>query len=205
MFPQPSPSAFYQPSSHSFFYAPPQSRSVSSTSSRSSRSSSSSSSEDDGDVLPSSLSSASSASSAGNYNYTTTSPDLSSLAPSSLRPSAPARAPGLPSALSSSSPSLNTSLLPRHHLSATASSADSESEDSAPITPLPGRLPRPKSKLDRERELASGLGGSGGQKKEGLGKKLMRKRADSLKWAKYATQGPVEMELGLSNEELRRA
>ncbi|SGY69326.1 BQ5605_C004g02997 [Microbotryum silenes-dioicae] len=37
-----------------------------------------------------------------------------------------------------------------------------------------------------------------------MGKNLARKRADSFKWSKYAGMGSVTIELGLSNDELRR-
>ncbi|GAA6022063.1 hypothetical protein JCM10207_001036 [Rhodosporidiobolus poonsookiae] len=135
-----------------------------------------------------------------------TSPDLSSLTPSAALPSAsPLRAPGLSAPSSPSSRSgfaLSRSSSPAGSPAATAD-ADEEDEDDAPITPLPRGLPRPKTKLDRERERSLGLNGAG-QKREGLGKKLARKRADSLKWAKYANVGTFEVELGLSNEDLRR-
>ncbi|GAA6050559.1 hypothetical protein NBRC10513_004150 [Rhodotorula toruloides] len=125
-------------------------------------------------------------------------PDLSRLTPRSAVPSSPKRAPG-PSApsftRSTSSPDPNTSA---------STHEDSEDDSEAPITPLPRSLPRPKTKLDRERERANGFS-SGGQKREGLGTKLARKRADSLKWAKYANVGTFQVELGLSNDELRRS
>ncbi|GJN94769.1 hypothetical protein Rhopal_007861-T1 [Rhodotorula paludigena] len=83
---------------------------------------------------------------------------------------------------------------------------DDEERDSAPITPLPMHLPRPKTKGDRERERALGLNRAApGQKREGLGMKLARKRADSLKWAKYANVGTFQVELGLSNDDLKRS
>ena len=66
-------------------------------------------------------------------------------------------------------------------------------------------LPRPKTKQDRERERAAGRGpANAGVKREGLGTRLARKRADSLKWAKYANVATFQVELGLSNDELRR-
>ncbi|GAA5916291.1 uncharacterized protein JCM6883_001451 [Sporobolomyces salmoneus] len=77
-----------------------------------------------------------------------------------------------------------------------------EARESA-FTPLPSGLARPKTKADREREKALGLN-SGPGKKDSMAKKLMRKRADSLKWAKYATVGTFEIELDLSNDDLRR-
>ncbi|GAA5828639.1 hypothetical protein JCM11251_000883 [Rhodosporidiobolus azoricus] len=167
------------------------------------------------------------ASSFSHHHMTRTSPDLSRLTPSSSVPSSPKRAPGLspsssyslrPSSLSApASPSLGETgefSLPSPLTSSSSpaspthsNDAAEEDEDEAPITALPGRLPRPKTKLDRERERATGLGlngGAGGVKKEGLGKKLARKRADSLKWAKYANVGTFEIELGLSNDELMR-
>lgn len=79
----------------------------------------------------------------------------------------------------------------------------SESRESA-FTPLPSSLPRPKTKADREREKSLGLNGGPG-KKDSMAKKMMRKRADSLKWSKYATSGNFEFELNLSNDELRRS
>ena len=82
---------------------------------------------------------------------------------------------------------------------------DDEAEESreSAFTPLPSSLPRPKSKADREREKALGLNAGPG-KKDSMAKKMMRKRADSLKWAKYATVGTFEFELDLSNDDLRR-
>ncbi|GAA5877825.1 hypothetical protein JCM16303_000251 [Sporobolomyces ruberrimus] len=77
-----------------------------------------------------------------------------------------------------------------------------EAHESA-FTPLPSSLPRPKTKADREKEKALGLN-SGPGKKDSMAKKMMRKRADSLKWAKYATSGAFEIELDLSNDDLRR-
>ncbi|GAA5980320.1 hypothetical protein JCM5350_000943 [Sporobolomyces pararoseus] len=71
------------------------------------------------------------------------------------------------------------------------------------FAPLPSGLPRPKTKADREREKALGLNGGPG-KKDSMAKKMMRKRADSLKWAKYATSASFEIELDLSNDDLRR-
>ncbi|GAA5917024.1 hypothetical protein JCM6882_001308 [Rhodosporidiobolus microsporus] len=157
-----------------------------------------------------------------------TSPDLSSLTPSASVPSSPKRAPGLSPSSPSHSPLVASSLsapaspslalsgegdfsLPGPAVSssdpavaADAALEEDEEEDEAPITALPGRLPRPKTKLDRERERAAGLSTGGGMKKEGLGKKLARKRADSLKWAKYANVGTFEIELGLSNDDLMR-
>jgi len=80
---------------------------------------------------------------------------------------------------------------------------ESEARESA-FTPLPSSLPRPKTKADREREKSLGLNGGPG-KKDSMAKKMMRKRADSLKWAKYATISNFEVELDLSNDELRRS
>lgn len=77
-----------------------------------------------------------------------------------------------------------------------------EARESA-FTPLPSSLPRPKTKADREREKALGLN-LGPGKKDSMAKKMMRKRADSLKWAKYATTASFEIELDMSNDELRR-
>ncbi|GEM11789.1 hypothetical protein Rt10032_c17g5806 [Rhodotorula toruloides] len=128
-----------------------------------------------------------------------TGPDLSRLTPRSAVHSSPKRAPG-PSA-----PSLTrSSSSPQDPTTSSAVQEDSEDESEAPITPLPRSLPRPKTKVDRERERANGFS-SGGQKREGLGTKLARKRADSLKWAKYASVGTFQVELGLSNDELRRS
>lgn len=84
-----------------------------------------------------------------------------------------------------------------------AADAD-ECEDGGELSTLPTRVPRPKSKADRERERALGLVPHPGQKREGLGVKLARKRANSLKWAKYANVGAFEVELGLSNDDLKR-
>ncbi|GAA5938669.1 uncharacterized protein JCM15063_005387 [Sporobolomyces koalae] len=78
-----------------------------------------------------------------------------------------------------------------------------EDDDEGAFTPLPSSLPRPKTKADRERERSLGLNAGPG-KKDSLAKKVMRKRADSLKWAKYATSGAFEVELDLSNDELKR-
>ncbi|GAA5953582.1 hypothetical protein JCM3765_006912 [Sporobolomyces pararoseus] len=77
-----------------------------------------------------------------------------------------------------------------------------EARESA-FAPLPSSLPRPKTKADREREKALGLNAGPG-KKDSMAKKMMRKRADSLKWAKYATTASFEIELDLSNDDLRR-
>ncbi|POY72088.1 hypothetical protein BMF94_4895 [Rhodotorula taiwanensis] len=87
----------------------------------------------------------------------------------------------------------------------TTDDADEESDD-MPIQPLPMHLPRPKTKQDRERERAVGGAArvNGAGKREALGTRLARKRADSLKWAKYASVGTFEIDLGLSNDELRR-
>ncbi|GAA6044334.1 hypothetical protein JCM8097_002328 [Rhodosporidiobolus ruineniae] len=151
-----------------------------------------------------------------------TSPDLSSLTPSASVPSSPKRAPGLspsssPAAYGSLSAPASPSLLDgcfslpapaaRSSSSATSTAVASDDEESdAPVTPLPGRLPRPKTKADRDRERALNLSShTPGTKREGLGVKLARKRADSFKWAKYANVGTFEVELGLSNDELRRA
>ncbi|GAA5863739.1 hypothetical protein JCM8547_006050 [Rhodosporidiobolus lusitaniae] len=156
-----------------------------------------------------------------------TSPDLSSLTPSASVPSSPKRAPGLSpsfgatrspkSTLSVSAPaspsltgdfSLGSPAVPNTSSSSASPAAEDadESDSEAPITALPGRLPRPKTKLDRERERQNVLNGNAAApaKREGLGQKLARKRADSLKWAKYANVGAFQVELGLSNEELRR-
>jgi len=76
-----------------------------------------------------------------------------------------------------------------------------EARESA-FTPLPSSLPRPKTKADREKEKALGLN-SGPGKKDSMAKKMMRKRADSLKWSKYANAS-FEIELDLSNDDLRR-
>ncbi|BGP20787.1 hypothetical protein JCM10213_008924 [Rhodosporidiobolus nylandii] len=116
-----------------------------------------------------------------------TSPDLSSLTPTSFFPSSPKRAPGL-------SPSQSPSLSATRR----GGNQDEDEEDDVPITSLPSRVPRPKNLRDCRAEAA------GGVKKEGLGKKLARKRADSLKWAKYANVGTFEIELGLSNDDLMR-
>ncbi|GAA5909593.1 hypothetical protein JCM8208_007194 [Rhodotorula glutinis] len=155
-----------------------------------------------------------------------TSPDFSSLTPHSAAPNSPLRAPGLPSL----APSSSRSSYPHHHhhhhhsssspaatssLSAAAPSPavnaarranddDDECEDGGDLPTLPMRVPRPKTKADRDRERALGLVPNPGAKREGLGVKLARKRANSLKWAKYANQGAFEVELGLSNDDLKR-
>ncbi|GAA5877587.1 hypothetical protein JCM3774_006125 [Rhodotorula dairenensis] len=109
------------------------------------------------------------------------------------------------------SPSSSGSAVSARGISALAASASSasvvaeETEDDVPIHPLPMHLPRPKTKQDRERERALGRGPAQvGVKREALGTRLARKRADSLKWAKYASVGTFQVELGLSNDELRR-
>ncbi|GAA5876674.1 hypothetical protein JCM1840_000757 [Sporobolomyces johnsonii] len=81
---------------------------------------------------------------------------------------------------------------------------DDEAGELADLTPLPMHLPRPKSMADRERERQLGLSGGSGRK-DSLATKLARKRADSLKWAKYANIGTFEVDLSLSNDELRRS
>ncbi|GAA5967857.1 hypothetical protein JCM21900_003815 [Sporobolomyces salmonicolor] len=81
---------------------------------------------------------------------------------------------------------------------------DDDEAGEADLTPLPTHLPRPKSLADRERERQLGLGGGSGRK-DSLATKLARKRADSLKWAKYANIGTFEVDLSLSNDELRRS
>ncbi|GAA5982675.1 hypothetical protein JCM11641_002332 [Rhodosporidiobolus odoratus] len=124
--------------------------------------------------------------------------DFGTLTPASFLPSSPQRASQLVSDVSVDAEPVTDSAL------SLADEDEEEENDEAPITPLPGRLPRPKTKLDREKERAAGLGGNG-RKREGLGKKLARKRADSFKWAKYANVGTFEIELGLSNDDLRRA
>lgn len=117
---------------------------------------------------------------------------------------------GSSSALSSSSSSSSVWARSPSALAASSAStapivAPEEDDDAAPIQPLPMHLPRPKTKQDRERERAAGRGPSNaGVKREGLGTRLARKRADSLKWAKYANVATFQVELGLSNDELRR-
>ncbi|GAA5939313.1 hypothetical protein JCM3775_007187 [Rhodotorula graminis] len=148
-----------------------------------------------------------------------TSPDFSSLTPHSAAPNSPQRAPGLPSLGPSSSarspyPHHPSSSSATSSLASTPSSAvnavphddddDDECEDGGELPILPMRVPRPKTKADRDRERALGLVPNPGAKREGLGVKLARKRANSLKWAKYANQGAFEVELGLSNDDLKR-
>ena len=115
---------------------------------------------------------------------------------------------GSSSALSSSSSSSVWARSPSALAASSASTAPiiaREDDDAAPIQPLPMHLPRPKTKQDRERERAAGRGpANAGVKREGLGTRLARKRADSLKWAKYANVATFQVELGLSNDELRR-
>ncbi|GAA5853215.1 hypothetical protein JCM9279_006264 [Rhodotorula babjevae] len=147
-----------------------------------------------------------------------TSPDFSSLTPHSAAPNSPQRAPGLPSLapVRASYPhhhhhsSATSSLASSHTAPSPATSAtprnddDDECEDGGDLPTLPMRVPRPKTKQDRDRERALGLVPNPGAKREGLGVKLARKRANSLKWAKYANQGAFEVELGLSNDDLKR-
>ena len=142
-----------------------------------------------------------------------TSPDFSSLTPHSAAPNSPQRAPGLPSlgpSRSHHSSAATSSLASSHTAPAPAVNAvphdddDDECEDGGDLPTLPMRVPRPKTKADRDRERALGLVPNPGAKREGLGVKLARKRANSLKWAKYANQGAFEVELGLSNDDLKR-
>jgi hypothetical protein len=114
------------------------------------------------------------------------------------------------SSASSSSLALAVSARSPSALAASVSTApivaedNDDDDDAAPIQPLPMHLPRPKTKQDRDRERAAGRGPSNaGVKREGLGTRLARKRADSLKWAKYANVATFQVELGLSNDELR--
>lgn len=114
------------------------------------------------------------------------------------------------SSSSASSSSLSSSVSARSPsaLAASVSTAPivtgDDDDDAAPIQPLPMHLPRPKTKQDRDRERAAGRGPlNAGVKREGLGTRLARKRADSLKWAKYANVATFQVELGLSNDELR--
>ncbi|GAA6060638.1 hypothetical protein JCM10212_006389 [Sporobolomyces blumeae] len=81
---------------------------------------------------------------------------------------------------------------------------EDEEGDEVSVQALPSSIPRPKGKAEREREKSLGLNAGPGRK-ESMAKKMMRKRADSLKWAKYATTASFEVELSLSNDELRRA
>ncbi|BGP43960.1 hypothetical protein JCM10450v2_008174 [Rhodotorula kratochvilovae] len=134
-----------------------------------------------------------------------TSPDFSSMVPHASSPTSPKRAPGLatpPRYGHSSSSAGSVPTLASLHLSSAI--ADEEDDDVAPVASLPMHLPRPKTKADRDRERALGLVKNPGQKREGLGVKLARKRANSLKWAKYANVGAFEVELGLSNDDLKR-
>ncbi|GAA6057193.1 hypothetical protein JCM3770_004371 [Rhodotorula araucariae] len=141
----------------------------------------------------------------GSSRKARTSPDFSAMVPHASAPTTPNRAPGLAtlsrygqsSSLAGSVPTVGN----RHSSSAIA---DDEDDDAAPVASLPTHLPRPKTKADRDRERALGLVKDPGQKREGLGVKLARKRADSFKWAKYAHVGAFEVELGLSNDDLKR-
>lgn len=74
-----------------------------------------------------------------------------------------------------------------------------QEEAAAEITSLPTRsIFKPKGIAEREREKRAG--GSNKSMAASLG----RKRADSLKWSKYAKMGAVTIELDLSNDELSR-
>lgn len=79
---------------------------------------------------------------------------------------------------------------------------EEEGEEEFKATPLPTRALRPKGLQERQQLCAEGR--NGGRKSSSLAAGLGRKRADSLKWSKYATMAPVCIELGLSNDELSR-
>ncbi|GAA6014521.1 hypothetical protein JCM11491_004523 [Sporobolomyces phaffii] len=139
--------------------------------------------------------------------------DESSTSPSSSPERVPTLAPpipsisSLPTRVSSPKPSPSGMAVPasREERSAVEEEDEDERDEirESAFTPLPSSLPRPKTKADREREKSLGLN-SGPGKKDSMAKKMMRKRADSLKWAKYATAGSFEIELDLSNDDLRR-
>ncbi|ORY55554.1 hypothetical protein BCR35DRAFT_310058 [Leucosporidium creatinivorum] len=74
---------------------------------------------------------------------------------------------------------------------------EEDEEEAAEITSLPTRsIVKPKGIAEREREKRTG--------NKSMAASLGRKRADSLKWSKYAKMGAVTIELDLSNDELSR-